>query len=419
MEDIQKPAPLFKRLSTLFLLYTVHGMPYGFFAVALPLFLRDAGWSRTAIGFLGGLGLPWFFKFLWAPLVDRFFWPGFGKRKSWIVPCTTILTFLVFLLSLSEPTKMSSEIWLLATVFGINLFAATQDIAVDGLAVDILSPRDRGPGNAIQVVGYKAGMLFSGGFLLAFTDQLGWRGICWAMTLLSVVILFFAIRFSESEVTGDGSPEHTDLALILRSLMDMARRRGILMAIVLIATYKMGETLIDAMYKIFLRDMGLSIATIGIMNGGWGLAFSLIGSLTGGFIARDVNRINVLFGVGVARFFPLAAIAFLPYLASAASLWVLYPVTLAEHFAGGMLTTVMFAFMMDLCDRRVGATHYTTLAAIEVAGKFSVGLFAGLLADQIGYGPLFTIGAGLSALWVVLALKARDIAIQNSTAIAH
>jgi len=67
-----------------------------------------------------------------------------------------------------------------------------------------------------------------------------------------------------------------------------------------------------------------------------------------------------------------------------------------------MLTTVMFAFMMELCDRRVGATHYTTLAAVEVVGKLSIGFFAGLLADSLGYGVLFIIGSFISAFWVLI-----------------
>ena len=84
---IHSPRPSFRRkLVTLFFLYTVQGLPYGFFITILPLFMREAGWSRTAIGFLGIIGLPWFLKPLWAPLVDRFSIPGVGRRKSWIMP---------------------------------------------------------------------------------------------------------------------------------------------------------------------------------------------------------------------------------------------------------------------------------------------------------------------------------------------
>ena len=86
---------------------------------------------------------------------------------------------------------------------------------------------------------------------------------------------------------------------------------------------------------------------------------------------------------------------------------LLYPVTLAEHFAGGMITPLMFAFMMDLCDRRVGATHYTAFAAVELVGKVGVSTISGFLADRIGYGGLFCMGAGISALWPCLVAFSR------------
>jgi hypothetical protein len=116
---------------------------------------------------------------------------------------------------------------------------------------------------------------------------------------------------------------------------------------------------------------------------------------------------RALFWVGVLRAGPLVLIAILPALKQPLSLGVVYPITLAEHFCGGMITPVMFAFMMDLCDRRMGATHYTALAAVEVVGKMSVSTFSGLLADRIGYGGLFSLGAGISLLWPLVVLVAR------------
>jgi hypothetical protein len=72
-----------------------------------------------------------------------------------------------------------------------------------------------------------------------------------------------------------------------------------------------------------------------------------------------------------------------------------------------MITPIMFAFMMDLCDRKVGATHYTALAAVEVVGKMSVSTFSGLLADRVGYGGLFFFGAAVSLLWPLVVYWSR------------
>lgn len=400
--------PFRQRLFTLFFLYTVQGLPYGFFITVLPLFLREAGWSRTVIGLASLLGMPWFLKPLWAPLVDRFSIPGFGRRKSWILPCMAVLLVLFLLVGGQEPHTGQSVLPLFLIVFAIILMTATQDIAVDGLAVDVLSPGERGPGNAAQVVGFKAGMLITGGILLALSGKVGWNGICWGMVLVTVLVLIPVLRYPEKGSSRQDAERPEDIKEILRSLVTFFLRPGFPLALLLIGTYKMGEAGVDAMYKLFLLDAGLSKPEIGILCGGWGLGFSLAGSLFGGWIGQRSGRLTSLFWVGIFRALPLAAIAVLPFLKTSPSLGLLYPVTLAEHFAGGMITPLMFAFMMDLCDRKMGATHYTALAAVELVGKMSVSTASGFLADRIGYGGLFCLGAGISALWPCLVAFSRS-----------
>ena len=154
---------MLRRLAILSALYLVEGLPFGFQAVALPVYLRSHGVSLEAIGLVGALSLPWILKPLWAPLIDRYGSARFGRRKSWIVPLQLALAMTCLLASQVPPERPS---WLLSLVFLMNLFAATQDIAVDGWAVDLLSDEELGPGNAAQVVGYKVGMLTGGGLLV-------------------------------------------------------------------------------------------------------------------------------------------------------------------------------------------------------------------------------------------------------------
>ncbi len=396
-----------RRLVTLFLLYVVQGLPYGFFVSVLPLFLRQTGQSRTAIGFYSLLGIPWILKPLWAPLVDRFSWAVLGRRKTWILPCVMASALLAFFLGSHEPREGGSIACLLVMVVGINLVASTQDIAVDGLAVDILSESERGPGNAAQVVGFKVGMLCTGGLLLGLSDELGWKGICTAMGGITLLVLLVAAGYPERRgARGRDAPSPT-MREIGKSLVLLALRPGFPVALLLIATYKMGEAGVDAMYRLFLLDGGMNAPAIGVLCGTWGLAFSLAGSLLGGWIGQVQERMKSLFWVGILRAAPLVLIAVLPFLKQPLSMGLIYPVTLAEHFFGGMITPIMFAFMMDLCDRKVGATHYTALAAVEVVGKMSVSAFSGLLADGIGYGGFFSLGAGISLVWPLVVAGAR------------
>ena len=139
------------RLGLLLGLYFSQGLPFGFFVMGMPVLMREDGISLEAIGLSSLLAIPWATKFLWAPLVDRYTGGRLGPRRTWIVPLQMGSALVLFALAWADPSQGLA--WILVGVFAINLLAATQDIAVDGWAVDILSPTELGPGNAAQVVG--------------------------------------------------------------------------------------------------------------------------------------------------------------------------------------------------------------------------------------------------------------------------
>ena len=136
-------------------LYAAQGLPYGFFTLALPVLLREAGWSLTSIGFLQFLALPWAIKFMWAPLMDHH-----GTRRGWLLGLQCAACGMALLLSQLNLT--AGSVWLFAAVFGFNLIAATQDIVTDGLAVRLLNAKERGLANGIQVGAYRLGMVLGG-----------------------------------------------------------------------------------------------------------------------------------------------------------------------------------------------------------------------------------------------------------------
>ena len=144
------------KLGLLGALYLSQGLPYGFFTQALPALLRTMGLSLPDIGLTSLLALPWALKFLWAPWVDRWQLPGLGRRRSWILAIQMLTVLAMLGLGVVRP---ESQISLLMAAFLLtNLLAATQDIATDGLALDLLAPAERGLANGLQVAGYRAGI---------------------------------------------------------------------------------------------------------------------------------------------------------------------------------------------------------------------------------------------------------------------
>jgi PAT family beta-lactamase induction signal transducer AmpG len=394
------------KLGLLGVLYFAQGMPFGFQTGALGAYARTQGMSLKDITFLGVvLGLPWILKPLWSPLVERYGSARFGARKSWIVPMLAATT--VASIASSFVVQQSSLPLLFALAFLMNLFAATQDIAVDGLAVDLLQGSGLGWGNAVQVVGYKLGALTGGGLLVWASEYIGFQGLFLVMAALSVVALVVAWSSHEPARTQRSATVRMEWGELFRLLKAALVLPGTGWLLLFIGTYKLGESLSDVLYKLFLVDSGFTVPEIGQWSGTWGAAASLIGSALGGWVA---TRMPLLGAVGVTatlRVFPLFGRWLLAL--GEPTTEAVVAVTLAEEFFGGALTTAMFAFMMSRVDRRIGAAHFTLLAAVELLGKLPIGPVSGILRDDAGwsYAQVFLLGAVLSIAFLLLLLPLR------------
>ncbi|MFQ5527432.1 MAG: MFS transporter, partial [Thermoanaerobaculia bacterium] len=167
-----------------------------------------------------------------------------------------------------------------------------------------------------------------------------------------------------------------------------------------IGTYKLGENMADTMFKPFLVDAGFAREQIGLWVGTWGMLFSILGSVAGGLLA---SRIRLLHAVGLAAAFrvvPVIGEWWLTLVEPTAER--VLAVTCAEHFFGGALTTALFAYMMARVDKRIGATHYTLLASVEVWGKVPAGWASGVIAQARSYTFIFGLAAILSLLFLSL-----------------
>lgn len=388
---------MWRKLSLLAVLYFVQGLPYGFQIIALPVYLRAEGMSLAGIGLASALSLPWMLKFVWGPAVDRYGSPRFGRRRSWIVPLQVVLMLACLGAGWVEPSR--GLVMLVAMVLAMNLAASSMDVAVDGLAVDLLEPQELGYGNIAQVVGYKIGMLTGGGLLVWASQWIGWRGLFIAMAALVGLALVITLPFRETTGRGGESAARASSFLgVARALGDTVRLPGAMWLLVFITTYKLGESMADTMFKPFLYDVGYSAETIGLWIGTWGMVFSLVGSFAGGLLA---SRWGILPALTLAALLRAAAVGGEWWLTLVeASQGRVMSVIAAEQAFGGMITPIVFALMMSRTDRRIGASHYTLLATLEVAGKLGAASLSGFIADAAGYPTLF----GLSTLFAVAFL---------------
>jgi MFS transporter, PAT family, beta-lactamase induction signal transducer AmpG len=386
-----------RELALLWCLYFVQGLPFGFQATAVPVLLREGGASLVVVSLSGVLALPWLLKPLWAPLVDRYHHPRLGRRRSWLLPMQAGLA-LTMVVAATSSERLAT---LVALVLIMNLFAATLDIAVDGLAVDLLRPRDLGHGNAAQVVGYKLGMLTGGGLLLWASGWIGMAGAFGWMAAIVAVVMLITAWFGEPKTGAVSGGEEVSLADILATVRAALAAPGAGALLLAVGTYKLGESMADTMFKPFVLDAGYSKEQVGLWIGTWGMVFSIVGSVLGGWLATRMDFVRAVALTGALRVGPLLGQWWLAtQLAPSAD--AIIAVTSAEHLVGGALTTSMFALMMSRVDPRVGATHFTVLAAVEVLGKAPASWLSGLVAQSFGYARLFALAALLSAVFLLL-----------------
>lgn len=375
------------RLGLLTSLYVSQGLPFGFFTQALPVLLRKHGLSLEQIGLSSLLAIPWALKFLWAPLVDRYSLRRFGRRRSWIVPMQVLTVVVLLVTALREPT--ASFRWVFAAVLSINLLSATQDIATDGLAVDMLHVHERGLANGIQVAGYRAGMIIGGGALLIFFEKIGWTWTFVAMAGLVAATSIPVVLTREREAHADDSPR-------AQPRTNFWRRPYALRVLALLMVYKLGDAFAVGMLRPFLTDLGLSIGDVGWLIGTVGLVAGLLGALAGGGLITRLGRRRAL--VAFAGFQAIAVFGYAYVAKDHPGSTVIYGLCAAEHFAGGMATAALFTCMMDWTEPDTVATDYTIQASVVVIATGVAASLSGFSAQRLGYGAHFLLASVFALL---------------------
>ena len=165
-------------LAVVALLGFASGLPLALTGQALQAWLSTEGVDIATIGFLSLVGLPYTFKFLWAPLMDRFeLWPALGRRRGWLVLTQLLLAASLWWLASTPPTGSLQVFALLAVV--VAFVSASQDVVIDAYRTDLLRPSQRGLGASLNVLGYRLAMIVSGGVALIWTDPVQGSGWSW------------------------------------------------------------------------------------------------------------------------------------------------------------------------------------------------------------------------------------------------
>jgi PAT family beta-lactamase induction signal transducer AmpG len=365
-------------------LYFAEGFPFGLVFDAFPVYFRFHDVSLASIGLLSLAGLPWTLKFLWAPAVDLI-----GNRRSWIVGCQAFLALTLVLILTLDPSEGGLILWL---IMGLSVLSATQDVAIDAYTIELLDEPEMGPANGIRVTTYRIALIAAGGLFVAMAGWVGWKG---AFTVAAGLLVLYAFASSRAPLVAWTRSVKNDMAAPSLSLAEriwepLARllsRPGFVPVMMFILLFKLGDMALGPMVRPFWVDRHFTPLQIGVVPGGLGVIFTIIGALLGGTLTRRWGIFRALWILGLAQ-----AGSNLTYTTAAAlppSTGLMYLASAVESFCGGLGTAPYLAFLMSICDKRYAATQYALVSALFGLTRALSGAVSGFATEHFGYTTYF------------------------------
>jgi PAT family beta-lactamase induction signal transducer AmpG len=393
-----------RRIAAVLLLGFASGLPLALTAGTLQAWLAVESIDIKTIGLFTLVGQPYTYKFLWAPLMDRYTPPFLGRRRGWLILTQLALLGAIAFMGTVSPRESP---WLLATVaFGVAFLSASQDIVFDAYRADVLREAERGPGAAISVLGYRVAMLVSGGGALVLADQfLGWNAMYFLMATLMGVGIAATWFAPEPE-----DPAHAPKSLaraISEPLKEFFTRQGAWLLLLLIVLYKLGDAFAGSLTTAFLiQGVGFTATDVGAINKALGLAATIVGALLGGAWMVQLGMYRALLGFGILQ--AVTNLGFMLLAVVGKDYPLMVTAVALENLCGGMGTAAFVALLMSLCDRRFSATQYALLSALSAVGRVYVGPASGLLVSAVGWAPFFFLTfvialPGIALLWLMRA----------------
>jgi PAT family beta-lactamase induction signal transducer AmpG len=389
------------------------GLPFLLTANTFGYWLRDAGTSLIAIGFISWVGFAYAFKVYWSPLVDRLDVPllgRLGRRRGWMLLCQLLVAIgLVGMASVGTAGGLAAiGAFALLTAFA----SATQDIAIDAWRIEAADdPDEVGLLTSAAQVGYRVALLVTDALIIAMAARIGWPlSYLWMAVLMAIGIAatFFAFEPARAdEVLHDKPPLWSARGLadaVVGPFVDFFAKHkaaGLVM-LLMVALYRLPDFVMGPMYNPYYHDLGIAKDTVAWVRGTFGLVATFAGIAAGGIAAVRLGLMPTLMAGLVLEGFGTAAFALLSVQPDAGTFAAVMTLdTFAQSFAGVALVT----YMSSLTSLGYTATQYALLSSTyALLGKFLKG-FSGAAVDALtpahgllGAYAISFLGTALTAL---------------------
>ncbi|MGI9222825.1 MAG: AmpG family muropeptide MFS transporter [Woeseiaceae bacterium] len=378
------------------------GLPLYILIQLVPAWLRTEGIGLAEIGFFTLVGLPYTWKFLWSPIMDRYTLPFLGRRRGWLLVTQLALMISIAAIGFLKPEFSIGLIAYLAAA--IAFFSASQDIVLDAYRREILADNELGLGNSIHVQAYRLSGLVPGSLALILADQLPWHLVFIIVAAFMLVGIVMVMCIDEPE--RDPQAPRTIKEAVIEPFREFLGRQGIGAAIFVLAFlffYKLGDNMATALQTPFFIDVGFTLTEIGVVAKFASLIAVIVGGLVGGLvmIVLPINRALWLFGVvqivSILGFWALAVIG--------PNLWMLGFAVAFEYLGVGLGTAALTAFIAKSTNKAFAATQFALFTALAATPRTLAGATTGVIVEHVGWANFFILCVALAIPGMLLLFK--------------
>jgi PAT family beta-lactamase induction signal transducer AmpG len=361
------------------------GLPLFILISLLPAWLSTSGIDLKTIGLFALIQFPFTWKFIWAPLFDRFTF-GMGRRRGWLIIFQLLLLITICTFGFVDAQSQLSVIVIISTI--IAFFSASQDVVIDAYRRELLSDSELGIGNAIHVNAYKISSLIPGSLSLILADFFDWQFVFLVTGLFMLPGIIMTLLIKEP-LLRYGAPKTLKEAVI-EPFKEFKNRKGIkgaFLILLFIFLYKIGDSMATALATPFYLDLGFSMTEIGVIAKNAGLWPGIIGGLAGGvwIIKLGINRALWVFG-----FMQMFATLSFAWLALSGDNNLILAITVGlEFFAAGLGTTAFIAYIAKTTHPKYTATQFALFTSLAAVPRTFTNASTGYLVEFFGWYHFF------------------------------
>ena len=384
------------RLLSITLISFSSGLPLGLVWLAVPAWMTQVGVNIKVVGLFTLAQAPWTFKVLWSPFMDRYAPPFLGRKRGWVL-VTQVALFLLGLWLAAVGGNAAEHVGLIALICFLTAFAsASQDIAYDAYAVEVLRKEEHGVAVGARSAVYQVAKWVSGRLSITAAAWTSWPVVNVALAFLYLP-LSLVTRFAP-EPEALPPPPRTLREAVWEPFVGLLAKHRALEILAFVVLYKLSDNLTQALTGPFLIQTGFSPFDVGVASGTIGLFAMILGTFLGGILAQAMGLGPALWISGLLQIFSNVGYAVVAQVG--VNRPVMYSAQAFEYVTTGMGSGALGVLLLRLTQRRFSATQYALLTSLFAIPRVLAGPIAGVLADTIGWRDFFllTLFAGVPGL---------------------